>query len=235
MVLPQIVSSFDDDSKTEAKELFSLLTDEIVFLDPLEAELAKLFCNIWRYIEFSISNQFYQLAVENNVDFYRIFDALVFNYPRAANIKPAGFTAGPCLYKDTAHLVAYTGNSFNLGNAAMLINEGLPSFIVRKLRDKFALREKTVAILGMGYKANIDDKRDSLAYKLKTKLEVECGRVLCSDVYIREDGFVAPGQAVSAADIIILGAPHDEYRSLQIPPGKVLVDVWNFFKKGGLF
>jgi len=67
--LPQIIASFDEISLKEAKELFSLLTDEIIFLTPLEAELAKLFTNVWRYIQFSISNQFYQIATQQSLDF----------------------------------------------------------------------------------------------------------------------------------------------------------------------
>ena len=70
--LPQIVASSDENAQKEAGELFLLLTKDILYLEPIEAELAKLFTNVWRYIEFSISNQFYQIATQNGVDFYRI-------------------------------------------------------------------------------------------------------------------------------------------------------------------
>ena len=232
--LPQIISSFDDDALSEARELFSLLTKDIVVLTPVEAELAKLFTNIWRYIQFAISNQFYQIATQQNLDFYKIYDAITYNYPRAQSFPPAGFAAGPCLFKDTMQLAAYSNNSFFLGHAAMLINEGLPNVIVQRLKDKYPLKNKTVGILGMTFKANNDDIRESLSFKLRKLLDIEAGKVLCSDVYINEETFVSPQELVRAADIVILATPHKEYASLDVKD-KVLVDVWNFYGTGGLF
>lgn len=233
--LPQIIGAYDDDSWKEASELFLLLTKDVTRLTPLEAEIAKLFTNIWRYIQFSIGNQFYQIAIEHDLDFYKIYNALVYKYPRAKDFARAGFAAGPCLFKDTAQMVAYTGNTFFLGNAAILVNEGLPNFIIKILHDKHSLSAKTVGILGMAFKANIDDKRDSLSYKLKHLLEVEAKKVLCSDVYINDEGFVSAETLISESDIIIVGSPHREYADLKISKDKVVVDTWNFFRNGGLF
>lgn len=233
--LPQIVSSFDATSMNEAKELFSLLTDEIIFLNPIEAELAKLFINVWRYIQFAISNQFYQIATQQGLDFYKIYNSIIYKYPRAQNFPPAGFAAGPCLFKDTMQLASFSNNSFFLGHAAMLINEGLPNFIIQRLKDKYLLRYKTVGILGMAFKANNDDKRESLSYKLKKILEIEAKKVLCSDVFIHEEGFVPPQNLVTDSDIIVLATPHREYIGLIIDEKKILVDVWNFYGKGGDF
>lgn len=231
--LPQIVASFDEAATKEAGELFSVLTDEILYLTPIEAELAKLFTNVWRYIQFAISNQFYQIAMQHGLDFYRIYHAITHNYPRTQGLKPPGFTAGPCLFKDTMQLAAFSNNSFFLGHAAMLINEGLPNLLVQKLKEKVSLKDKTVGILGMAFKANIDDKRESLSYKLQKILEIEAGRVLCSDVYIQDKGFVSAEALIRDSDIVILGAPHSAYATLAIPEEKHLVDVWNFFGRGG--
>jgi UDP-N-acetyl-D-mannosaminuronic acid dehydrogenase len=233
--LPQIIAGFDGESIEEARELFSSITDEIIVLEPLEAELAKLFTNVWRYIQFAIANQFYQLAVDNDVDFYKIYNAITYKYPRMKGIPGAGFAAGPCLFKDTMQLANYANNTFFLGHSSMLVNEGLPNFIVQKLKSKYALRDKTVGILGMAFKANNDDNRESLSYKLKKILEIEAKAVLCSDVYIREPDFVTAGFLIENADIIVLGTPHREYASLAISDDRILVDVWNFYGKGGLF
>jgi UDP-N-acetyl-D-mannosaminuronic acid dehydrogenase len=232
--LPQIIASFDEGSLKEAKKLFALLTEEILFLSPIEAELAKLFTNVWRYIQFAISNQFYQITTQQGLDFYKIYDAITYKYPRAQSFPPPGFAAGPCLFKDTMQLAAYSNNSFFLGHAAMLINEGLPNTIVQRLKEKYSLRDKTVGILGMAFKANNDDARESLSFKLKKLFQIEAKRVLCSDVYIRDDDFVLPQDLVEKSDIIILATPHKEYASLNIN-GKIVVDVWNFFGNGGLF
>lgn len=233
--LPQIISSFDEATLSEARELFSLLTKDIIVLEPIEAELAKLFTNVWRYIQFSIANQFYQITTQEGVDFYRLYNAITYKYPRAQSFPPAGFAAGPCLFKDTMQLAAYSNNSFFLGHAAMLINEGMPNVIIQRLKDKYSIKDKTVGILGMSFKANNDDKRESLAYKLKKILDIEAKRVLCSDVYICEEGFVSPDHLVRESDVIILASPHREYASLDIDKAKIVVDVWNFFGRGGLF
>jgi UDP-N-acetyl-D-mannosaminuronic acid dehydrogenase len=87
----------------------------------------------------------------------------------------------------------------------------------------------------MAFKANSDDKRESLSYKLRKILEIEAKKVLCSDVYINEPGFVSPEKLIKEADIIILGAPHREYNDLAIDAHKNLIDVWNFYGRGGLF
>lgn len=233
--LPQIVSSFDADSVAEAKELFLDLTDEVIELRPMEAELGKLFANVWRYVQFAISNQFYEIAMSQGMDYYLIHAALTRNYPRLAGMSTPGFAAGPCLFKDTMQLAAFSNNNFFLGHAAMLINEGLPNFIIQMLKDKYPLMDMTVGLLGMAFKANNDDQRSSLSFKLKKMLEIEAKEVYCSDVYIRRKDFITPEALVARSDIIILATPHKEYKAVMIGDQKILVDIWNFYGKGGLF
>ncbi len=234
--LPQIVASLDEASATEAGELFMTLTSDILPLTPLEAELAKLCLNSWRYIQFSIANQFYQLATDHNVDFYKIYDAITYKYPRAKSFPRAGFTAGPCLFKDTMQIAAFSNNSFFLGHAAMLVNEGLPNFIVKRLKDKDKLSKKTVGILGMAFKGDIDDARESLSYKLKKILDIEAREVLCSDPHLTDATLTTLEEVIKRSDILIIGAPHSAYRGLEDAlKEKEVVDIWNFFGKGGLF
>ena len=234
--LPQIVASFDEDSFKEAKELFLSLTDDVIFLKPLEAELAKLFTNVWRYIQFSIANQIYQIADQAGIDFYKIYEAITYNYPRTQGFPRAGFAAGPCLFKDTMQLAAFSNNTFFLGHAAMLINEGLPSFIVQNLKEKYQLKNKVVGILGMAFKGDSDDSRESLSYKLKKILEIESKEVLCTDPFVKDDSLVSLSHVLDSSDILILGAPHSLYKDSAIDfSSKTLIDVWNFFGKGGYF
>ncbi len=234
--LPQIVASFDGDSFKEAKELFLSLTDDIIFLEPEEAELAKLFTNVWRYIQFSITNQFYQIATQNGLDFYKIYEAVTYNYPRTQGFPRAGFAAGPCLFKDTMQLASFSNNTFFLGHAAMLLNEGLPNFIVQNLKEKYQLKDKVIGILGMAFKGDSDDPRESLSYKLKKILEIESKEVLCTDPFVKDDRLVSVDEVLDNSYILILGAPHSMYKNLNINfSTKILVDVWNFFGKGGYF
>jgi UDP-N-acetyl-D-mannosaminuronic acid dehydrogenase len=226
--LPQIISSFSEEGVDRCREIFGRLTKEIIVIPPIEAELAKLFTNVWRYIKFAAANQFFMIANDHGADFYRIHHAMTTDYPRASDLPRPGFAAGPCLFKDAMQLAAFNNGGFYMGHAAMLVNEGLPNYLVSMLKRKHDLREKTVGILGMAFKANIDDKRESLSYKLKKILLFEAKEVLCSDLNLKnEKDLVSSEELIRRSDIVIVGAPHREYRRLNVPKGKILVDVWN--------
>ncbi len=225
--LPQIISAFSESGLEAAREFFEPIAPSLVSLEPLEAELAKLFTNAYRYIEFATVNQFYMIAEAQGADYHRIERAIKHDYPRLAHLPGPGFTAGPCLLKDTMQLAAFYNHNFSLGHAALWINEGLPDFIVGQLKAEHRLRDKTVAILGMAFKAESDDTRDSLSYKLFKLLRLEAKRTLCHDPYVRDPGLVPLDRAVSEADILIVATPHREYRDLRVPADKVVVDIWN--------
>lgn len=231
--LPQIVAARTDTAFDRASKLFSHLTDQIVRLTPEEAELAKLFTNTWRYIKFATANQFFMIANDFGLDFERIRHAVTYEYPRAADMPGAGFAAGPCLFKDTMQLAAFNKNNFVLGHAAMLINEGLPMYLVSRLEQQYKLSEMKVAILGMAFKAGSDDTRESLSYKLKRILAFKCAETLCSDPRVTSDPNLIPlDEALERADIIIIAAPHAEYEHLNTV--KPVVDIWNLLGNGSL-
>lgn len=226
--LPQIISAPTPAAYARAAALFSLLGAPLVSLPPIEAELAKLFANSYRYLNFAISNQFYAIAQKFDADFYRIYDAVTYQYPRLAGFAKAGYAGGPCLLKDTMQLAAFNHNAFVLGQAAMMINEGLPSILIERLKLRRNLRNDTAAILGMAFKGNCDDPRDSLAYKLRKLLTLECREVLCTDPYIQDPSFVSLEEALARADVVFIAACHAEYRDLIIR--QELVDVFNFVR-----
>ncbi len=229
--LPQIVSGRTERARARAATLFKNLTDSVVELEPEEAELAKLFTNTWRYIKFAAANQFYIMANDHGLDFDRIRKALAYDYPRAADMPGAGLAAGPCLFKDTMQLAAFTDNSFQLGHAAMLVNEGLPLYIVSQLEKRHDLVSMKVGILGMAFKGESDDIRSSLSYKLKRILEFRAGEVLCTDPYVTVDDSLVPLEEVlERSDILILAAPHQVYRDLETDTP--VADVWNFLGRG---
>lgn len=229
--LPQIVSGITPEALGRARELFSSLGADIIELDPTEAELAKLFCNAWRYISFATANQFYSLCVQNGIDFYRVYDAITQDYPRMESLPGAGFAAGPCLFKDTMQLSAFFNNQFSLGQSAMMINEGLPMTLVESLRAH-DLAGKTVGILGMTFKADCDDHRDSLAFKLRKLLLLECREVVCTDEYLEFDWLLPMEEVLEKADLLVVATPHARYRGLE--PKQVVLDPWNHLGRGGL-
>ncbi|MGH2655655.1 MAG: nucleotide sugar dehydrogenase [Actinomycetota bacterium] len=223
--LPQIVSGRTPRAVERAEKLFRNLTGDVVRLEPEEAELAKLFTNAWRYIKFAAANQFFMIANDFGLDFERIRSALAYEYPRAKDLPRAGFAAGPCLFKDSAQLAAFNNNNFHLGQAAMMINEGMPLYVISRIEQRYALAEMTVGILGMAFKGESDDTRSSLSYKLKRILGFKAQAVLCTDPYVTSDPELVPlDQVLREADLLVIGAPHHTYRKLKtdLP----VVDIW---------
>jgi UDP-N-acetyl-D-mannosaminuronic acid dehydrogenase len=204
-------------------------------MSAIEAELVKVFSNAYRYIQFAVANQFYMIASAANVDYYKILDGMKRNYPRSKDFPQAGLTAGPCLFKDTMQLASFYRNQFGLGFQAMLVNEGLPQFIVDRLDAAHPLENMTVGLLGMAFKAESDDPRFSLSYKLKKILAVRAKAVLTTDPYVKNDPALLPlDNVIRQSDILILCAPHRAYRNLELDH-EAVVDIWNLWGRGSLF
>lgn len=225
--LPQIISANSTEAFNEASDIFRNITKNIIELTPTEAVLAKLMTNSWRYLEFAIANEFYMMIESNNQDFYKIFDAVKYDYPRANSFARAGLTAGPCLFKDTKQLLSFYNNQFCLGQAGISVNEGLPGFIIKKLEQKMGtLENRNIVLLGMTFKPDNDDIRNSLSFKLKKLLLLKNANVICSDPYLKNT--VNLEEALSCADGVILGVPHKEYLDIKI--NLPFVDCWGVWR-----
>lgn len=224
--LPQLVSAFDPATLAAVRELFGRFTHELVELQPMEAELCKLMTNAWRYIQFATVNQFYMLATACGVDFDRVLHGCRHDYPRMAGMPGPGLAAGPCLVKDTMQLAAFSHDHFMLGHAAMLVNEGLPGHLIELARRRTDLSRATVGILGMAFKAESDDPRDSLAYKLRKLLALEARQVLATDPFVRDPTLVPLERVLAEAGVLFVATPHAAYRQLRPLAEKIVVDVW---------
>jgi UDP-N-acetyl-D-mannosaminuronic acid dehydrogenase len=229
--LPQIVSARTERAVKRAEELFGVIAPSLIRLEVLEAEVAKLFTNTWRYIKFAAANQLFMIANDFGLDFARIRAALKQDYPRAADMPGPGLAAGPCLLKDTMQLAAFNNNNFTLGHASMMINEGIPMYMVARLEQQYDLSSMTVGILGMAFKAESDDTRSSLSYKLKRLLRFRAARVLCTDPYVADDVELWPlNDVLAESDLLVIATPHRVYAdiSYNVP----VVDVWNLLGQG---
>ena len=224
--LPQIIGADTDVAADRAAALFARLAAKTIRTTTKEAELTKLFTNTWRYMKFAVANQFFMIADQAGVDYTNVLRAIREDYPRAADLPGPGFAAGPCLFKDTMQLAAYTTDHFPLGQAAMQVNEGLPAYIVSALERRYGrLAGRTVGILGMAFKAESDDPRASLSYKLRKLLKWSGAQVLATDPYVVDERLASLETVLAASEILVLGAPHRQYRGLQVG-GKDVVDVW---------
>lgn len=230
--LPQIIAGLSDHAIERASVLFSMISPKIIKTSMGEAELVKLFSNAWRYIQFALANQFYMISHKFGVDYERVRWAMKEGYKRAATLPSAGFAAGPCLLKDTMQLAAFDTNNFLLGHAAMMVNEGLPSFLVEDLRKRYDLTKTKVGILGMAFKADIDDIRDSLSYKLGKILRFNGVDVYYSDEFAKDPTFISKEELVEKCDVIIVAVPHSNYKGLVVPEKVEVVDLWGIVRGG---
>ena len=154
--LPQIIGADTDAAAERATALFGRLAAKTIRTTTKEAELSKLFTNTWRYMKFAVANQFFMIADQAGVDYTNVLRAIREDYPRAADLPGPGFAAGPCLFKDTMQLSAFTADHFPLGQSAMQVNEGLPAYIVSALERRYGgLRGKTVGHPGHGLQGRI--------------------------------------------------------------------------------
>jgi UDP-N-acetyl-D-mannosaminuronic acid dehydrogenase len=130
-------------------------------------------------------------------------------------------------------LAAFNNNNFTLGHASMMINEGLPMYMVSRLEREYDLPNMTVGILGMAFKAESDDTRDSLSYKLKRLLRFRAGRVLCTDPYALHDVDLWPlADVLAESDLLVIATPHRQYAELDVDVP--IVDIWNLLGNGEL-
>ncbi len=231
--LPQIIGADTDQAAERASALFGKIVEKRVRVTTKEAELAKLLTNTWRYMKFAVANQFFMISHQAGVDYGNVLRAIREDYPRAQDLPGPGFAAGPCLFKDTMQLAAFTSDHFPLGQAAMQVNEGLPAYIVSALERRYgSLNGRTVGILGMAFKAESDDTRASLSFKLRKLLAWAGARVLCTDPYVVDDRLVPVDEVVAESDVIVLGVPHKAYRGLTFAAGRDVIDVWGALGQG---
>jgi UDP-N-acetyl-D-mannosaminuronic acid dehydrogenase len=127
-------------------------------------------------------------------------------------------------------LAAFSNNTFSLGNSAMLINEGLPVFLVRQIEKLYDLSKLKVGILGMSFKSDIDDVRSSLSYKLKKILEFKSKQVYCADRFVNDKNLVDENFLINECDLIIISAAHSHYKHIESTAN--VIDLWNITGKG---
>ena len=131
-------------------------------------------------MKFAVANQFFAIADQAGVDYTNILRAVREDYPRAADLPGPGFAAGPCLFKDTMQLAAFTADHFPLGQAAMQINEGMPAYIVSALERRHgSLARPDGRDPRHGVQGRVRRHRASLSFKLRKLLEWAGAKVLC--------------------------------------------------------
>ena len=236
-VIPQIVGGVDEASTEAALAFWGRHVVDCLRTDAESAELAKLFSNMFRYINFAVANEFMLLAMDHERDIHEILHLVNHDYGRGGIPSP-GLTAGPCLYKDGFFLIGHQPYT-ELITTSWRINEATPLFLLRRLKESLPLAGRPVALLGMGFKADIDDARNSLGFKLRKALLREQAEVRAHDPYLEQfQGDL--DQVLTGAEGLVIAMNHSPYREQLTPshlaarlaPGAVVCDVWNICGTG---
>ena len=236
--LPEIIGGHDDVSTDLAAAVFRLLSEDKLIhrTDPLSAELAKLFTNVYRYVNFALANEYALIAEHYERDAHQIIRMVREGYGRAPIPLP-GPAGGPCLSKDGYFLIEeLTFPDFVL--TAWKLNDSVPAHLVQRLRTAIqrtgqTMKSTKIAVLGQAFKADIDDDRLSPAVRVVELLERLGADVAVHDPYLSDRQL---DDVLSDAHGVILATNHSMYYKLDlgrlaelVHPECVLVDAWGVF------
>jgi UDP-N-acetyl-D-mannosaminuronic acid dehydrogenase len=239
--LPCIIAGVDEASTERAASTFSVFGAPIVRTTPVQAELAKIWTNILRYTTFALPNLLMMDSERYGANVFEVINLINRDYPRGGIAQP-GMTAGTCLRKDFA-FSEERSNAPGMLLAVSRVNESVPLFLVEGIKRRIgSLSSRRVAVLGLTFKRDTDDERDSLAPKLIRLLERELADVAVCDPH-------APSptqpleQAVQDADVVIVATNHSEFEGPAVLSEIVsrgaadclLVDPWNALGTGQVF
>lgn len=228
--LPQIIGARDRRSRDAAGSVFELLRVRLVFTGVVEAELAKLFDNAYRYVNFALSNEFMMVARYHGANVYEALRAANEGYKRGG-IPTPGYAGGPCLYKDGFFL----NGCFPVADLLLTswkLNEGLPEYLIRQVETLRPLSR--VVVLGLAFKADSDDTRNSPGLKLIELLEMRGIEPVAHDPLVKRPGATTDlEEALAGAGEVFVVVPHRQYRSLPwkdlvglVRPDCIIADPW---------
>jgi UDP-N-acetyl-D-mannosaminuronic acid dehydrogenase len=232
--LPCIIGGVGEASGERAARLFEPLGAPLVQTTPVQAELAKIWTNILRYATFALPNLLMMDCERHGANVFDVIELINRDYPRGGMAQP-GLTAGTCLRKDFA-FSEERSSAPGMLLAVSRVNETVPLFLVDGIKRRFngdGLRDRKVAVLGLAFKADTDDERDSLSHKLIRLLERELADVATHDPVVPTPT-TSFEDAVAGADAIIVATNHSAYSTpaslraiAELAPDALLVDPWN--------
>ncbi|HEX8123176.1 MAG TPA: nucleotide sugar dehydrogenase [Solirubrobacteraceae bacterium] len=239
--LPQIVGGVGERSTAVCRELFEVYESQVIETTPVQAELAKIWTNILRYATFALPNLLMMDCEQHDANVFEVIDLINRDYPRGG-IKMPGFTAGTCLRKDFT-FSEERSHAPGMLLAVSRVNESVPLFLVEGMKRRLAsLRGRKVAVLGLAFKADTDDERDSLAHKLVRLLERELVEVAVHDPHVPTPTQTFD-EAVRGAEAVVVATNHSEFCGPDAlkaiarlsSPEALVVDPWNCFGAAQVF
>jgi UDP-N-acetyl-D-mannosaminuronic acid dehydrogenase len=239
--LPCIIGGVGARSGEVVAELFGAFAAPIVQTSPVQAELAKIWTNILRYSNFALPNLLMMDCERYSANVFEVIDLINRDYPRGGIAQP-GLTAGTCLRKDFAFSEERSAAPGML-LAVSRVNESVPLFLLEGAKRRLgALNDRKIAVLGLAFKADTDDERDSLAHKLIRLLERELADVVVHDPHVPTPT-VSLAEAIDGAEVVVVATNHSEFRdprtlatiAERAAADCLVVDPWNCWGASQVF
>jgi len=240
----RVIGGFDVQSADAGRELYShFVSGEIVLTDATTAEMVKLMENTYRDINIAIANEFSRLATRFGVDIWEAI-RIANRHPRVKILNPGPGVGGHCISVDPWFLVEAAPDLTELISAARHVNDSQPHFVINLIKDILGneLKGRRIAALGLAFKADVDDIRESPAIEV-TKLLSQAGAIVKAyEPYkpeVKIPGITAVltlDEAVADAELLLLLVGHREMRELdpailrKKTPASLAVDtigIWN--------
>ncbi len=222
--LPQIIGTENDEVDNTIKEFFYNLDIETIFTSFDNAIFIKLFSNAYRHANFSLTNEFFNIATANNLDFENILKISTYKYPRLANLPKTGYVGGPCLPKDLDTFIKSYDVNNSLLNKVENVNETFIDNIVSNCLRLF--KDGKIIQLGLTFKENSDDLRGSGSIVLNKKLKDNDFEVYAVDPLVNKEEVDFElfdfSEAINHSKNIIVSVNHKVFHDLDFSNKKIL-------------
>jgi len=241
----RVIGGLTEEGAQLAKRLYEVICQgEILLTDATTAEMTKLVENTFRDVNIAFANELSLICDNLGIDVWKLIE-LANHHPRVNVLRPGPGVGGHCIAVDPWFIVDAVPEHSGLIRTAREVNDSKPHHVVRQAVQSLADQPgATVAVLGLAFKANIDDVRESPSVTIVQELvrQLPESTILVVDPNVEElpAGLAAVGlaglhdmeEAVAAADLVMLLVDHDEFLTLDLQSleGKNVIDtkgIWN--------
>jgi UDP-N-acetyl-D-mannosaminuronic acid dehydrogenase len=234
----RVIGGVDPASAEAGRDLYqTFVQGDIILTNATTAEMVKLMENTSRDINIAIANEFSRLAQKFDVDIWEAI-SIANRHPRVEILRPGIGVGGHCISVDPWFLVEAAPETARLVRTAREINDAQPAFITDLVEQVVGgLAGKTIAFLGLAFKPNVDDLRESPAVELAHDLKARGAKVLAYEPFKPEAGLPgitqvnALAEALAEADLVLLAVAHDQFKALdpaeiaRQTPAKIVFDA----------
>jgi UDP-N-acetyl-D-mannosaminuronic acid dehydrogenase len=236
----RVIGGINPTSAEAGRGLYSTFArGEIILTDATTAEMVKLMENTYRDINVAIANEFSRLADRFGIDVWEAIE-IANRHPRVKILRPGPGVGGHCVSVDPWFLVEAAPDLTPLIHTARLVNDSQPAFVLELVhRALGSLAGKKIAVLGLAFKPNVDDLRESPAIDIAQHCQA-AGAIVTAFEPFRPEAQIANltlagslEQTLSGADAILVLAGHTQFSQLKpadvarITPARIIIDAVN--------